>query len=69
MKIKIINPNTCLEMTHSIEVCAKKYANSGTEIIAVSPERGPITIEDYYDEALATVGVMEEIRKGTIRGF
>lgn len=69
MKIKIINPNTCLAMTKSIELCAKKYANPGTEIVAVSPERGPITIEDYYDEALATVGVMEEIRKGQLEGF
>ena len=69
MRIKIINPNTCLEMTKSIELCAKKYANLDTEIIAVSPDRGPITIEDHYDEALATVGVMEEIIKGQLEKY
>lgn len=61
MKIKIINPNTCLDMTKSIEMVANEYAHANTNIVAVSPKRGPISIESYYDEALATIGVMEEI--------
>ena len=69
MKIKIINPNTCLDMTRSIEVVAKKYAGPETGITAVSPERGPISIEDYYDEALATIGVLEEVKKGVEEGY
>ncbi|MCL0077201.1 aspartate/glutamate racemase family protein [Dehalococcoidia bacterium] len=64
MRIKIINPNTCEDMTRSIEATARKYARQGTEIVAVSAPRGPISIEDFYDEALAAVGVMEEVRKG-----
>lgn len=69
MRIKIINPNTSEDMTRSIGVTAKKYARQDTEIVAVSPERGPISIEDFYDEALAAVGVMEEVKKGLSEGF
>jgi len=69
MKIKIINPNTHQGMTKAIGETARRYASAGTEVVAVSPERGPLTIEDYYDEALATVGVMEEVKKGQAEGF
>ena len=69
MKIKIINPNTFQDMTRSIGEAAKKYARSGTEVVTVSPKRGPISIEDHYDEALAAVGVMEEVKKGEEEGF
>ena len=69
MRIKIINPNTCEEMTRAIGAMAQKCASPGTEIVAVSPERGPITIEDYYDEAIAAVGVIEEVKKGLAEGF
>jgi len=63
MRIKIINPNTCAGMAKSIGIMAQKCARLGTEIVAVGPERGPISIEDHYDEALAAVGVMEEVKK------
>jgi len=69
MKIKIINPNTCQEMTRSIEETARGCARPGTEIVAVSPKCGPISIEDYYDEALATVGVIEEVKTGMKEKF
>ena len=69
MKIKVINPNTYLAMTKSIDTIAKKCARPSTEIVSVSPERGPITIEDNYDEALATVGTIEEVKKGMLENF
>lgn len=64
MKIKLINPNTTLSMTKSIELAGKKYARKNTEIVAVSPATGPESIESYYDEYLAIPGVLEEIIKG-----
>ena len=64
MKIKIINPNTTLDMTDSICNMAVKYADPGTEIIAVSPKTGPDSIECYVDEYLAIPGVIQEIIKG-----
>ncbi|MBZ5202022.1 aspartate/glutamate racemase family protein [Planomicrobium chinense] len=68
MKIKVINPNTTLEMTSSIEHAAKHMARPDTEIIAVSPKMGPISIESYYDEYLSIPGVLEEIKAGEEEG-
>lgn len=64
MKIKIINPNTTQAMTDSIREMAEKYADEGTEIIAVSPATGPDSIETFIDEYLAVLGVIQEIIKG-----
>ena len=64
MKIKIINPNTTLSMTKSIEALAKKNARSSTEVYAVSPQTGPESIECYVDEYLAIPGVIKEVIKG-----
>jgi len=64
MRIKIINPNTTWSMTEKIAACARSMARPGTEIIAVSPEMGPVSIESYYDEALAVPGLLAEIAKG-----
>lgn len=69
MKIKIINPNTTWNMTLEIEKAAKQFARPDTEITAVSPESGPVSIESMYDEALAQPGVLEEIKKGLKDGF
>lgn len=61
MRIKVINPNTTLEMTENIEKVSNKYAREDTEIVAVSPDKGPLTIESYYDDYLAVPGLLEEI--------
>lgn len=68
IKIKVINPNTTLSMTKSIEMCAKKYANKDTIIYAVSPDIGVNSIECYVDEYLAIPGVLKEIAKGEEEG-
>ena len=64
MKIKIINPNTSMEMTESIGAAGRSVARVGTEIIAVSPSFGPASIESYYDEFLCVPGVIDEVQKG-----
>jgi allantoin racemase len=64
MKIKVINPNTTLAMTAGIGDAARSVARPGTEIIDVSPEFGPSSIESYYDEYVAACGVLDEVRKG-----
>lgn len=64
MKIKIINPNTTMEMTKNIELAGKKFARPDTEVYAVSPATGPDSIESMYDEYLAVPGVLSEIIKG-----
>lgn len=69
MRIKIINPNTSQEMTDSIYESARKYARPNTEIVAVNPKYGPVSIENYYDESFALIGILEEIRKGEQEKF
>lgn len=69
MKIKIINPNTTLEMTESIGAAGRSVARKGTEIVAVSPTFGPASIESYYDEMMCAPGVIDEVRKGDQEGF
>ena len=47
---------------------ARRAASAGTEIVAVSPQMGPVSIEGHYDEAFAAVGVIDEVRKGEAEG-
>lgn len=61
IRIKAINPNTTLEMTENIGRQVRRYTSDDVEVEAVSPERGPISIESYYDDFLAVPGVLEEI--------
>jgi allantoin racemase len=62
MKILVINPNTSTAMTAGIAAAARAVAASGTEILAVQPSFGPLSIEGHYDEAFAAAGVAEQVR-------
>jgi allantoin racemase len=69
MRIKVINPNTTQSMTERIGAAARAVAAAGTEIVAVSPAMGPVSIEGHYDEAVSALGVLDEIRRGEGQGF
>jgi len=69
LRIKIVNPNTTKEMTEGIDAAARKYKRPETEIVTVSPEYGPAAIDNFYDEALSSIGVLEEVKKGLAEGF
>ena len=45
IRIKAINPNTTLEMTENIGTQVRRYTSDEVEVEAVSPEKGPISIE------------------------
>ena len=68
MRIKVINPNTTAGMTAKIGEAARRVAAPGTEIVAVNPAAGPVSIESHYDEAVSVLGVLEEVRKGEAEG-
>ena len=55
-------------MTDKAGEAARMVAASGTEIIAVNPKYGPISIEGYYDEVFSIPGLLEEVRKGEASG-
>jgi allantoin racemase len=69
MRILVVNPNTTRSMTEKIGEAARAVASPGTEIVAVSPSMGPVSIEGYYDEAFAVPGLVDEVRKGEVAGF
>jgi allantoin racemase len=68
MRIKVINPNTTASMTSKIGAAARAAAAAGTEIIAVNPDKGPVSIESHYDEAVSVIGLLEEVRAGEAAG-
>lgn len=61
MRILVINPNTTVAMTEKIGAAARRVASAGTEIVAVNPASGPVSIEGYYDEAISVPGLLEVI--------
>lgn len=62
MRILVINPNSTAAMTAKIGAAARTAASPGTEIRAVNPPGGPVSIEGYYDEAMCVPGVLQIIR-------
>jgi allantoin racemase len=68
MRITVINPNTTASMTEKIGAAARAVAAPGTEIVAITPDHGPVSIEGHYDEALSVIGVLEAVRAGEAEG-
>lgn len=61
MQIKVINGNTFQPMTAAIDAVAQAACSPGTTVVTTQPQRGPESIESYYDEYLAIPGILEEI--------
>ena len=69
MRIKVINPNGTASMTAKIHEAARAAAGAETGVVSVSPRASPASIEGYYDEAVASMGILDEIAKGEKEGF
>jgi len=69
LRIKIVNPNTSQLMTESIDSAARRYKRHDTEITTVLLKSGPSVIDGYYDEVLASAGILEEIKIGLHENF
>ncbi len=67
MRILIVNPNTTASMTRKIGAAARAVAAPGTEIEAVNPDFGPVSIEGYFDEAFSVPGLLAEMGKARDR--
>jgi allantoin racemase len=63
MRLVLINPNTTASMTAKAGAAARAVAAAGTEIIAINPADGPVSIEGYLDEAYAVPGLLDEIAR------
>lgn len=66
--IQVINPNTSLAMTETIAQAARAVAAPTTEILAVCPSQGVPSIEGHFDEAVAAIGVLEQVKAGREQG-
>ena len=63
MRLVLINPNTTASMTAKAGAAARAVAAAGTEIVAINPADGPVSIEGYLDEAYAVPGLLDEIAR------
>ncbi|SFN38874.1 allantoin racemase [Izhakiella capsodis] len=68
IRIQVINPNTSQAMTNTIGLAAQAVAGPNSEILAVCPSEGVPSIEGHFDEAIAAVGVLEQIKIGREQG-
>ena len=66
--IQLINPNTSQAMTEVMAQTARSVAGMDTQILAVCPEEGAPSIEGHFDEAIATLGVLQQIKAGRDAG-
>lgn len=69
MRIKIINPNTTEAFTNRSLMLGRAIASPGTEITATQPAEGTPSVECHVDEAIASVGVIEEVLAGERAGM
>ena len=66
--IQLINPNTSQAMTAVMAQTARSVAALETQILAVCPEEGAPSIEGHFDEAIATLGVLQQVKAGRDAG-
>jgi len=69
MKLRVVNPNTTASMTEKIGEAARAVAAPGTDIEAVNPTMGPVSIEGFYDEAFAVPGLLGDIASHPADGY
>ena len=62
MNLLLVNPNTSAAMTEGIAAAARPLLAAGTQLRAVQPSFGPLSIEGHYDDAFAAAGVAEQVR-------
>jgi allantoin racemase len=68
MHIRIINPNTTASFTQRCVAGAQEVAATGTRISGGTSAFGVQSVECHCEEALATAGVIDQIRRGEAEG-
>ena len=58
----MINPNTSAELTAAITAAARAVAGAGVTVTGVHPAVGVASVESHAEEAIAAVGVLEQVR-------
>lgn len=63
MRIHIINPNTTAAFTHADLAAGQASASAGVVVTASEPTEGTPSVESHFEEAVAALGVISEIRR------
>jgi allantoin racemase len=61
-RITVINPNTSAELTDAITAAAQANSGAGVTVTGVHPSVGVPSVESHAEEAIAAVGVLEQVR-------
>lgn len=69
MRIQIINPTTTAAFAQKNLAAARAVAGTSTEVLSVSVTSGPPSIESHFDEAVSTIGILENISEGEKNGI
>jgi allantoin racemase len=69
VKILVINPNTNPKNTKIIADAIEPFKPEDVVIDIVSPEKGPVGLESYYHNSLASVNVHERIKQAEKEGY
>jgi allantoin racemase len=69
MKIMVINPNTSTSMTDHMRRELVEIKRESTELTVTCPDKGPISIESAYDEALAIPPTLELVKQANQEGY
>jgi allantoin racemase len=61
-RITVINPNTSADVTATITKAAQAVAGAGVSVTGVHPPLGVPSVESHAEEAIAAVGVIDQVR-------
>ncbi len=62
-RITVINPNTSAELTATITAAAQAVAGAGVTVTGVNPPVGMPSVESHAEEAIAALGVLEQVHQ------
>jgi len=68
-RILVVNPNTNPKNTKVIADAIAPFTPPGVEVETVSPDKGPVGLESYYHNYMASVNVHKRIVKAEKEGY
>lgn len=69
LRVLVINPNSSPKNTQVIADAVAPYLRRDLQVDCVNPEKGPVGLESYYHNCLASVEVYKIVRDAEARGY
>jgi len=61
-RLTVVNPNTSAALTAAITATARRVAPAGVDVVGTHPAVGVGSVESHAEEAIAALGVIEQVR-------